>query len=164
MCPRPGALTPLDPARSQYREFLITLDAHYDGAPVSWCPCIYVDNDSAMARGWIQGFPKKLGAVHQARAYAVGGPGTPVLGRGGQFGATVSAAGQHDNPAVHELVMAVLGNAAVGDAWVGTADLSFLPAHGEELADLPIQRIGKGFHFDLAYTVTDLKTLADHSG
>ncbi|WP_406110430.1 hypothetical protein OG698_46585 [Streptomyces sp. NBC_01003] len=45
----------------------------------------------------------------------------------------------------------------------GTADLAFLPAHGEELADLPVQRTGKGFHFDLAYTVTDLKTLTDHS-
>jgi acetoacetate decarboxylase len=44
----------LDPARSQYREFLITLDAHYDGTPVAWCPSIYVDNDSAMARGWVQ--------------------------------------------------------------------------------------------------------------
>lgn len=43
----------------------------------------------------------------------------------------------------------------------GTADLSFLPAHGEELADLPVRRTGKGFHFDLAYTVTDLTTLTD---
>ncbi|WP_326601034.1 acetoacetate decarboxylase family protein [Streptomyces sp. NBC_01800] len=190
----------LDPARSQYREFLITLDARYNDTPVAWCPYIYVDNDSAMARGWVQGFPKKLGAVHQTRAYSVGGPGTPVLGPGGQFGATASAAGQriaeakitleqpvpdptalmnrpvinlrhfprlaagqHDKPAVHELVMSVLDDTAVSDAWAGTADLAFLPAHGEELADLPIRRTGKGFHFDLAYTVTDLKTLADHS-
>ncbi len=84
----------LEPARAQYREFFITLDAHYQGTPVSWCPYIYVDNDSAMARGWVQGFPKKLGAVHQTRAYAVGGPGTPVLGPGGQFGATASSGGQ----------------------------------------------------------------------
>ncbi|WTG54444.1 acetoacetate decarboxylase family protein [Actinacidiphila glaucinigra] len=70
-------------------------------------------------------------------------------------------AGQHDKPAVHELVMAVLDDAAVSDAWAGTADLSFLPAHGEELADLPVRRTGKGFHFDLAYTVTDLTTLTD---
>ncbi|MEU9292031.1 hypothetical protein AB0D57_47525 [Streptomyces sp. NPDC048275] len=59
--------------------------------------------------------------------------------------------------------MSVLDNTAISDAWIGTADLSFLPAHGEELADLAIQRTGKGFHFDLAYTVTDLKTLAGHS-
>ncbi|MDW6056788.1 acetoacetate decarboxylase family protein [Streptomyces sp. FXJ1.4098] len=73
------------------------------------------------------------------------------------------AAGQHDQPAVHELVMSVLDDSAVSDAWAGTADLAFLPAHGEELADLPVRRTGRGFHFDLAYTVTDLKTLADHS-
>ncbi|MEU1447236.1 MULTISPECIES: acetoacetate decarboxylase family protein [Streptomyces] len=73
------------------------------------------------------------------------------------------AAGEHDKPAVHELVMSVLDGAAVSDAWVGTADLAFLPARGEELADLPVQRTGRGFHFDLAYTVTDLKTLIDHS-
>lgn len=33
----------------------------------AYCPYIYVDNDSAMARGWIQGYPKKLAAVHQSR-------------------------------------------------------------------------------------------------
>ncbi|MET8953770.1 acetoacetate decarboxylase family protein [Streptomyces sp. NPDC004393] len=73
------------------------------------------------------------------------------------------AAGQHDKPAVHELVMSVLDNTAINDAWAGTADLAFLPARGEELADLAIQRVGKGFHLDLAYTVTDLETLVDHS-
>lgn len=26
------------PARSQYRDFLITLDAHYNDTPVAWCP------------------------------------------------------------------------------------------------------------------------------
>lgn len=46
---------------------------------------------------------------------------------------------------------------------VSSSDLAFLPAHGEELADLPVQRTGRGFHFDLAYTVTDLKALIDHS-
>lgn len=186
----------LDPARSQYREFLVTLDARWKDTPVSWCPYIYVDNDAALARGWVQGFPKKLGAVHQTRAYSVGGPGTPVLGRGGEFGASASATGQriaeakvtleqqladpgalmnrpvvnlrhfpslaggqHDKPAVHELVLAVLDDPAVSDAWVGTASLTFPPAPGEELADLPVRRTGQGFHFDLAYSVTDLKTL-----
>ncbi|MFJ6632493.1 acetoacetate decarboxylase family protein [Streptomyces sp. NPDC091376] len=190
----------LDPARSQYREFFVTLDAHFHGTPVAWCPYIYVDNDAAMARGWVQGFPKKLGAVHQTRAFSVGGPATPVLGLGGRYGATASAAGQrlaearitleqpvadpatlmnrplvnlrhfprlaagqHDRPAVHELVMAVLDDATVSDAWVGTSELAFLPARGEELADLPVRRSGRGFRLDLAYSVTDLKTLVDHT-
>jgi hypothetical protein len=33
----------------------------------SLCPCIYVDNDAALARGWAQGFPKK--AVLDRRAH-----------------------------------------------------------------------------------------------
>ncbi|MEU6603107.1 acetoacetate decarboxylase family protein [Streptomyces flaveolus] len=188
----------LDPARYQYREFFITLDARYDGTPVSWCPYIYVDNDAAMARGWVQGFPKKLGAVHQTRAFSIGAPATPVIGPGGSFAATASvagqriaeakvvleqevldptalmnrpvvnlrhfprlAAGQHDRPAVHELVMSVMDDLAVNDAWAGTGELVFHPARGEELADLPVRRTGRGLRFDLAYTVTDLKTLVD---
>ena len=190
----------LDPARSQYREFFVTLDARWNDTPVAWCPYIYVDNDAAMARGWVQGFPKKLGSVHQTRAYPIGAPATPAVAAGGQFGATASAVGQriaearvtlqqpvenpatlmnrpvvnlrhfpslakgqHDKPAVHELVMAVLDNPAVDEAWVGTSELTFPTAPGEELADLAIQRTGAGFRFHLSYTVADLKTLTDYS-
>lgn len=190
----------LDPVRSQYREFLVTLDARWNDTAVAWCPYIYVDNDAALARGWVQGFPKKLGSVHQTRAYAVEGPATPLVAPGGRFGATASAAGQriaeaqvtleqpvqdpaalfgrplvnlrhfpqlaagrHDQPAVHELVMSVLDDVRLAEAWVGSGDLSFLPARGEELADLPVRRTGKGFRLDLGYTVTDLKTLSDHT-
>src|ERR1700733_13947528 len=31
----------LDPARYQYREFFILLDALFEGRPVSYCPCIF---------------------------------------------------------------------------------------------------------------------------
>ena len=61
----------LDPVRSQYHEFFVLMDARWGDTPVSWCPYIYVDNDHAMARGWIQGFPKKLGTVTQTRAFTV---------------------------------------------------------------------------------------------
>lgn len=84
----------LDPARSQYREFMVLVDAVWNGQPVAWCPYIYVDNDAAMARGWVQGFPKKLGTVHQTRAFAAGGPASPALGPGARFAATASTAGQ----------------------------------------------------------------------
>ncbi len=47
----------LDPARCQYREAFVLLDAMYRDMPVMWCPYIYVDNDAALARGWTQGFP-----------------------------------------------------------------------------------------------------------
>ena len=161
----------LDPIRSQYCEFIVLLDARWQGTPVAWCPNIYVDNDQALARGWIQGFPKKLGTVSQTRTFTVPNRAAPALGPGGRFAATASAvgyrlanalitlqapladphtlaarpmvnlrhfprlaAGQQGDPAVHELVMALL----------------------DDLAPL---LTGAGFRFELAYTVTDLHSL-----
>jgi hypothetical protein len=40
----------LDPARYQYRDFFILLDALFEGRRVSYCPYIFVDNDAALAR------------------------------------------------------------------------------------------------------------------
>jgi hypothetical protein len=84
----------LDPVRSQYSEFLVLLDAQFNGAPVAWCPYIYVDNDAALARGWFQGFPKKLGAINQTRAFSVASDAAPVVGPGGTFAGSMSAAGR----------------------------------------------------------------------
>ncbi|MEV5930313.1 acetoacetate decarboxylase family protein [Streptomyces cellulosae] len=81
----------LDPVRSQYREFFVLVDARHRGQPVSWCPYIYVDNHHALARGWIQGFPKKAGNVHQTRVFASPGKASPTLSPGARFGATVSS-------------------------------------------------------------------------
>ncbi|MGW4909076.1 acetoacetate decarboxylase family protein [Streptomyces sp. NPDC004270] len=83
----------LDPVRSQYREFMLLVDARFGDEPVSWCPYIYVDNDLALARGWVQGFPKKLGSVAQTRVFASPGKASPSLAAGGRFGASLSAAG-----------------------------------------------------------------------
>ena len=185
----------LDPVRSQYSEFLVLLDAHFQGAPVAWCPFIYVDNDASLARGWFQGFPKKLGQIHQTRAYSVPSQAAPVVGPGGTFAASLSVAGrrlaeaqitlaqtssnlpalsrpivnlrhfprlkagQYDNPAVHELTQSILEAPQVGTTWSGSSKLSFLPAPGEELADLRIVRTGLGFRSTLSYTVTGLRIL-----
>ena len=65
------------PARYQYREFFILVEAFYEGKPVSYCPYIFVDNDAAMARGWTQGYPKRLGQVFQTRYYAATGKAGP---------------------------------------------------------------------------------------
>ncbi|OEU92347.1 acetoacetate decarboxylase [Streptomyces abyssalis] len=81
----------LDPVRSQYHEFFVLVDAHLRGEPVSWCPYIYVDNDHALARGWVQGFPKKMGAVHQTRVFASPGRAAPTLTPGARFGASMSS-------------------------------------------------------------------------
>ena len=59
-------------------------------ANASRCVFIWVDKDFAMMRGWIQGFPKKLGAIHMTRVFPVG-RATPRVGPGERFGATCTA-------------------------------------------------------------------------
>lgn len=80
----------VDPIQSQYKEFFIVVGAKYQGTPVSRCVYIWVDKDFAMYRGWIQGFPKKLGSIHMTRVYPVG-KATPQIAPGGRFGATCTA-------------------------------------------------------------------------
>jgi hypothetical protein len=84
----------LDPARYQYREFFILVDALFNGKPVSYCPYIFVDNDAALARGWTQGYPKRIGQVFQTRYYAATGKAGPALAPGSKFAASLTAGGQ----------------------------------------------------------------------
>jgi acetoacetate decarboxylase len=84
----------LDPARYQYREFFILVDAQFEGSPVSYCPYIFVDNDAALARGWTQGYPKRLGSVFQTRYHAATGKAGPALAAGSRFAGSISAGGQ----------------------------------------------------------------------
>jgi acetoacetate decarboxylase len=189
----------LDPARYQYREFFLLVDALYEGQAVAYCPYIFVDNDSAMMRGMIQGFPKRLGSVYQTRTFAAPSLAAAQVAPGARFAATASTAGQriaraevkltekvgdpsklslagrpivnmrhfprltagqHDNPAVHELVMSIMDNPKMADAWAGEGQLTLPFAEGEEISDLAPVRVGAGFRVSMSYTVTDLKTLA----
>lgn len=84
----------LDPARYQYREAFVLIDAVWRETPVVFCPYIYVDNDAAMARGWTQGFPKRLGSVFQTRSFAAPGLAAGQLQPGSRFGASLSAHGE----------------------------------------------------------------------
>ena len=84
----------LDPVRSQYSEFMVWIDGKFKGKPVAFCPAIYVTADNSMARGWIQGLPKRLASIYITRAYNTQSPATPVLGPGGEFGASVSLYGR----------------------------------------------------------------------
>jgi hypothetical protein len=123
----------LDPARSQYNELLLLVNAVYRGAgghigrgglaavgaapapgagkrpgiepgtPVQTCPYIYVDKDAAMARGWIQGWPKKFGEVHTTRAFPLQCKAGPRLEPGGRFGGTLAANGRRLAEATVEL-------------------------------------------------------------
>lgn len=190
----------LDPARYQYREFFILVDALFNGKPVAFCPYIFVDNDAAIARGWAQGFPKRYGSIYQTRLFAASGPASPKLAPGGRFGASAStsgqriaqgvvtlekavtdpaalgsrptvnlrhfprlAAGQWERPAVHELVESVMDNFSVADAWMGQGELSLPECENEEVSELAPVRCGSGFRMSVSYSVTDLKTLVDHS-
>jgi acetoacetate decarboxylase len=82
-----------DPARGQYREAYVTVGARLDGRSVGRVPYIWVDSDLSLARGHIQGFPKKLGAVAVTRAVTVG-RGGPRLEPGATFAGHVSSLGR----------------------------------------------------------------------
>ena len=82
-----------DPARGQYREAYLSVNATADGRKVARVPYIWVDNDLSFARGHIQGFPKKMGSVAITRAVRVG-QGGPRVEPGGRFVGHASALGQ----------------------------------------------------------------------
>jgi acetoacetate decarboxylase len=80
----------LDPVRSQYKEAFVVVRCRYAGETYSRCVLIWVDKDFALARGWFQGYPKKLGSIWMTRPVTVGSAG-PRLEPGGTFGATLAA-------------------------------------------------------------------------
>lgn len=84
----------VDPCRSQYRECYLVISGVLDGEAVTTCPFIWVDQDFALARGWIQGFPKKLGQVWMTRTFDLDCKASPKASAGGRFGATCSAHGR----------------------------------------------------------------------
>lgn len=82
-----------DPARAQYKEVFVAVRCRYRGRTYSRAAYIWVDKDFAMARGHVQGYPKKLGEIWMTRPVAVGRAG-PRLAPGGRFGATLSTWGR----------------------------------------------------------------------
>jgi acetoacetate decarboxylase len=80
----------VDPIRSQYRECFVVVRCRYGPETYSRCVYIWVDKDFALARGWFQGYPKKLGSIWLTRPITVGRAG-PRLEAGGVFGATLQA-------------------------------------------------------------------------
>jgi acetoacetate decarboxylase len=80
----------LDPVRAQYKECFAVVRCTWNGETYSRCVHIWVDKDFALARGWYQGYPKKLGSIWVTRPVTVGKAG-PRLEPGGRFGATLAA-------------------------------------------------------------------------
>jgi hypothetical protein len=188
----------LDPARYQSREFIVLLDATWRGSQIAWCPYAYTDNDATIMMGWVQGYPKKLGTVHQTRSFAAQNAASPPLARDSRFAGCLSAhgqplaearvtlhekvdrlaglfdrpivtrryfprlsAGMHDKPVVDELVLCIMDNILVTDGWMGSGELSFPEAHGEELDMLGPVKVGRGYRFAFSFSVSSNEILAD---
>ncbi len=83
----------LDPARSQYKEVFVVIRCSWRGETWSRAPYIWVDKDFAMARGHVQGYPKKMSEIWMTRPITHGKAG-PRLEPGGRFGATLSTWGR----------------------------------------------------------------------
>jgi hypothetical protein len=83
-----------DPARYQYREAFVLVEAVFERALVNYCPFIFVDNDAAIARGWMQGFPKKHGSIFQTRTFSAPSAAAAPLAKGSRFGASLAAHGE----------------------------------------------------------------------
>ncbi|MFI6814599.1 acetoacetate decarboxylase family protein [Nonomuraea sp. NPDC050328] len=79
----------LDPVRSQYKECFAVVRCAFEGRVYSRCVYIWVDKDFAVLRGLHQGYPKKLGSIHQTRPHPFGP--APRLAEGARFGATLAA-------------------------------------------------------------------------
>jgi acetoacetate decarboxylase len=83
----------LDPVLAQYSECFAVVRCRYGERIYSRCVFIWVDTDFALARGLIQGYPKKLGSIHQTRPHPFG-LAAPRIAPGGTFAGTLSAAGR----------------------------------------------------------------------
>ena len=190
-----------DPARYQYREFFILVEARLEGRAVNFCPYIFVDNDAAIARGWIQGYPKKMGSIFQTRSFAAASAAAAPLSKGSRFGASISAhgermatariqleekiedpatvfsrpttirryfpsltAGRQDKPAVDELTLSKMDDLTFADFWGGSAELTIPEVPGEDMNSLAPTKVGRGYRFSMAYSVTDLPILKNNVG
>jgi len=80
----------IDPVRSQYKETFVVVRCSFEGRTFSRCVFIWVDKDFAMLRGIHQGYPKKMGSIHQTRPHPMP-QGAPGFASGAQFGATLAA-------------------------------------------------------------------------
>lgn len=99
----------LDPVRAQYKEAFVVVRCRYQDRLYSRCVFIWVDKDFALVRGQIQGYPKKLGSMHQTRPVAHGRAG-PRLEAGGSFGMTLAAGDRR----LAQATVTLLGESATG--------------------------------------------------
>ncbi len=80
----------LDPVRSQYLETFVVVRCKHEGKTYTRCVAIWVTKDFAIARGWFQGYPKKLGSMAVTRVFNHG-KASPRLEKGAKIGASLAA-------------------------------------------------------------------------
>jgi hypothetical protein len=74
------------------------------------------------------------------------------------------AAGRQDQPPVDELTMSLTDNLAIVDVWAGSAALRIPEVQGEDMHLIAPLRVGRGYRFGMAYSVTDLRILKNLAG
>jgi len=114
----------LDPAYSQYREFLALVEVERAGARCFYCPFIYVDQDLSMARGWLQGWPKKFGSVWLTRAYELDHPAAAPSRAGSRFGASLAVKDRR----LAEAALTLTGAAAAPIGFLAAPSYGLVPA------------------------------------
>ena len=80
-----------DPVLAQYRETIVVLELErHDGSRCMYCPAIWVDQDIALVRGLLQGWPKKMGSTWLTRSLPLQHPAAAPLGAGSVLGASLA--------------------------------------------------------------------------
>lgn len=66
----------INPERTQYNECLVMVGCQLNGEPGYLVSYAWVDNDFTLMRGFVQGFPKKLGRIYMTQLHDM----NPVVG------------------------------------------------------------------------------------
>lgn len=80
----------IDPVYAQYRETIIIVEIERpNGDRVNFCPFIWVDQDTSLIRGLLQGWPKKIGSTYLTRTLPIEHLAAVPLRKGSKLGATL---------------------------------------------------------------------------
>jgi acetoacetate decarboxylase len=73
------------------------------------------------------------------------------------------AAAAQNKPPVDELTMSLTDDLAIVDVWAGSAELRIPDVQGEDMHSIAPLRVGRGYRLGMAYSVTDLRILMNHT-
>jgi hypothetical protein len=80
----------IDPVYAQYRETIVITEIERpNGDRFNFCPFIWVDQDVALIRGLLQGWPKKTGSTYMTRSLPLEHLAAAPLKKGTRLGATL---------------------------------------------------------------------------